>query len=78
MEELLLLNHGIGADSWESLESQRDQISQSYEISHEYLLERLMLKLKLQYLSHLVWIADSLEKTLMLERLKSGEEDYRG
>ena len=32
----------------------------------EYSLERLMLKLKLQYFGHLIWRADSLEKTLML------------
>ena len=36
------------------------------EISPEYSLEELMLKLKLQYLSHLMWRTDSLEKTLML------------
>ena len=36
------------------------------EISPEYSLERLMLKLKLQYFSHLMWRADSLEKPLML------------
>ena len=36
------------------------------EISPEYSLERLMLKLKLQYFGHLMWRADSLEKTLML------------
>ena len=36
------------------------------EISPEYLLEGLMLKLKLQYFGHLMWRADSLEKTLML------------
>ena len=35
------------------------------EISPEYLLERLMLKLKLQYFGHLMQTADSLEKTLM-------------
>ena len=35
-------------------------------ISPEYSLEGLMLKLKLQYLGHLMWRADSLEKTLML------------
>ena len=33
-----------------------------------------MLKLKLQYFGHLMQRADSLEKTLMLERLKAGEE----
>ena len=36
------------------------------EISPEYSLEGLMLKLKLQYFSHLMWRTDSLEKTLML------------
>ena len=36
------------------------------EISPEYLLEWLMLKLKLQYFGHLLWRVDSLEKTLML------------
>ena len=36
------------------------------EISPEYSLEGLMLKLKLQYLGHLMWTPDSLEKTLML------------
>ena len=36
------------------------------EINPEYSLEGLMLKLKLQYLGHLMQIADSLEKTLML------------
>ena len=35
----------------------------------EYLLEGLMLKLKLQYFSHLMWRACSLEKTLMLEKI---------
>ena len=36
------------------------------EISPEYSLEGLMLKLKLQYFGHLMWRVDSLEKTLML------------
>ena len=36
------------------------------EISPEYSLEGLMLKLKLQYFGHLMWRADSLEKSLML------------
>ena len=35
------------------------------EISREYSLEGLMLKLKLQYFGHLMWRVDSLEKTLM-------------
>ena len=40
------------------------------EINPEYLLERLMLKLKLLYFGHLMHRADSLEKTLMLERIQ--------
>ena len=39
------------------------------EISPEYSLEGLMLKLKLQYFGHLMRRADSLEKTLMLRRI---------
>ena len=38
------------------------------EISPEYSLERLMLKMKLQYFGHLMWRTDSLEKTLMLAK----------
>ena len=41
------------------------------EISPEYSLEGLMLKLKLQYFGHLMWRADSLEKTLMLGKIES-------
>ena len=49
------------------------------EINPEYSLEGLMLKLKLQYFGHLMQRSDSLEKTLILERLKAGEErDERG
>ena len=40
------------------------------EISPEYLLEGLMLKLKLQYFGHLMWRTDSLEKTLMLGKIE--------
>ena len=40
------------------------------EISPEYLLEGLMLKLKLQYLDHLMRRTDSLEKTLMLGKIE--------
>ena len=44
------------------------------EVNPECSLEGLMLKLKLQYLGHLMQRADSLEKTLMLERQKAGGE----
>ena len=40
------------------------------EISPEYSLERLMLKLKLQYFGHLMQRADSFEKTLMLGKIE--------
>ena len=40
------------------------------EISPEYLLEGLILKLKLQYLGHLMQRIDSLEKTLMLGKIE--------
>ena len=40
------------------------------EINHEYSLEGLMLKLKLQYFGHLMQRADSLEKTLMLGKFE--------
>ena len=40
------------------------------EISPEYSLEGLALKLKLQYFGHLIWRTDSLEKTLMLGKIE--------
>ena len=49
------------------------------ELSPEYSLEGLMLKLKLQYFGHLVQRTEFLEKTLMLERLNvGGDGDDRG
>ena len=42
------------------------------EINPEYSLEGLMLKLKLQYFGHLMGRTDSLEKTLMLEKIEGG------
>ena len=65
------LNCGVGEDSWESLGLQGDQ-NQSIlkEIRPEYSLEGLMLKLKLQYFGHLVKRIDSLENTLMLEKIE--------
>ena len=40
------------------------------EINSEYSLEGLMLKLKLQYFGHLMWVTDPLEKTLMLGKIE--------
>ena len=50
--------------------AQRSNQSIIKEISPEYSLERPMLKLKLQYLDHLMRRADSLEKTLMLRKIE--------
>ena len=44
------------------------------DISLEYSLEGLMLKLKLQYFGHLMWRTDSLEKTLMLGKIEGGRK----
>ena len=46
------------------------------EISPEYSLEGLMLKLKLQYFGHLMWRADSFEKSLMMGKIEGGR--WRG
>ena len=49
------------------------------EINPKYSLEGLMLKLKLQYFGHLMQRTDSLEKILMLGKLKAGRKgDDRG
>ena len=59
---------------WKTLESPLDckEIKQSIlkEINSEYSLEGRMLKLKLGYLGHLMWRADSLEKTPMLGKIE--------
>ena len=47
------------------------------EISPEYLLEELMLKLKLQYFGYLLQRTDSLEKTLMLGKIEGGRRRGR-
>ena len=72
-KELMLLNCGVGEDSWESLGLQGDPYQSILkEISSEYSLEGLTLKLKLQSFGHLMWRTDSLEKTLMMKTLKGG------
>ena len=47
------------------------------EISLEYALEGLMLKLKFQYFGHLMQRADSFEKTLMLGKIEGGKRRGR-
>ena len=66
----MLSNCGVGEDFWESLGFQGDQTSFLKEINPKYSLEGLMLKLKCQYFGHLMWRTDSLEETLMLEKIE--------
>ena len=76
-EKLMLLNCGVGEDSLESLlrvpwTARRSNQSILKEISAEYSLAGVMLKLKLQYFGHFMQRTDSLEKTLMLGKIESG------
>ena len=68
-EELMLLNCGV-EDSRVPWTARRSNQSILKEISPEYSLEGLMLKLKLQYFGHLMQRADSMEKTLMLGKIE--------
>ena len=72
-EEFMLLNCGVREDSlrlpWTARRSNQSILK---EISPEYSLEGLMLKLKLQYFGHLMQRADSLKKTLMLGKVEGG------
>ena len=55
---------------WVSWAVRRSNQSILKEISPEYSMEGLTLKLKLQYFGHLIWRANSLEKTLMLGKIQ--------
>ena len=67
----MLLTCGVGEDSlrvpWTARRSNQSILK---EISPEYSLKGLMLKLKLQYFGHLMQRADSLEKILMLGKIE--------
>ena len=52
------------------LTAKRSNQSILKEINPEYSLEGLILKMKLQHFGHLMWRADSLEKTFMLEKIE--------
>ena len=71
-QELMHLNCGFGEDSRVPWTARRSNQSILKEISPEYSLEGLMLKLKLQYLGHLIQRTDSLENTLMLGKTEGG------
>ena len=62
----MLLNCGVAEDSRDPWTARRSNQSILKEISPKYLLEILMLKLKLQHFGHLRERTDSLEKNMML------------
>ena len=68
---MMLLNCGVRQDSlrvpWTARRSNQSILK---EISPECSLEGLMLKLKLQYFGHLIWTANSFEKSLMLGKIE--------
>ena len=71
---MMLLDCGIGEDSLRvSWAAKRSNQSLLEEISPEYSLESLMLKLKLQYFGHLMRRIDSLAKTLILGKIEGGK-----
>ena len=69
---MMLLNCGVGEDLRVPWTARRWNQSILREISPEYSLEGLMLKLKLQYFGHLMQRTDTLEKTLMLGKIEDG------
>ena len=71
----MLLNYGVGEDSWTARRSNQSILK---EISPGCSFEGLMLKLKLQYFGHLMQRADSFEKTLMLGKTEGRRRDDRG
>ena len=72
----MFLNCGVGEDLRVPWTARRSNQSILKEISPEYSLEGLTLKLKLQYFGHLIR-TDSLEKTLMLGKIEGGKRRGR-
>ena len=72
MKEMMLLNCGVGElllrVPWTARRSNQSILK---EISPEYSLEELMLKLNLQYFGHLMPRTDSLEKTPKLQKIEN-------
>ena len=64
---MMLLNCGVGECSWTTRRSNQSMLE---EISSEYSLEGLMVKLKPQYFGHLMQRTQSLAKTLMLGKIE--------
>ena len=73
----MLLNCGVGELLRAPWTARRSNQSILKEISPEYSLEGLMVKLKLQYFGHLMQRTDSLEKTLMQGKIEGGRRRGR-
>ena len=73
----MLLNCGVGEDLRIPWTAGRSNQCILKEISPEYSLEGLMLKLKLLYFGHLIQRTDLLEKTLMLGKIEGGRRRGR-
>ena len=69
----MLLNCGVEKTLESPLDGKEIQQSILKEISPEYSLEGLMVKLKLQFFGHLMRIIDSFENTLMLGKIEGGK-----
>ena len=65
----MFLNCGVEEDPWTTRKSNQSLLK---EISPEYSLEGLMLKLKFKYFGHLMRRTDLLEKNLMLGKIEGG------
>ena len=75
----MLLNCGVGEDSWESLGLQGDPTSHPKGDQSWMFIGGTDVEVKLQYFGHLMQKADLFEKTLMLGKLRAREEgDNRG
>ena len=66
----MLLTCGVGEDSSVPWTARRSNPSLLKKINPEYSLERLMVKLELQYFGYMMGRTDSLEKTLMLGKIE--------
>ena len=69
-EELMLLNCGVGEDSWESLGLQGDQPVHPKGNHSRVFIGRTDAEAEIPMLWHLMWRTDLLEKTLMLEKIE--------
>ena len=73
----MLLNYGAGEDSRVPWSTRRSNHSILKEISPEYSLEGLILKLKLQYFGNVMRRTDSLEKTLILGKIEGRRREQQ-